>query len=298
MKRREFVRLSVAVGLGPWLGEMAFAQTTAGVVRIRKSATSPAAAQDIEALRKGVGLMMANTTATNYGSWMYWANSHGTTGSVPPTMAKIWNQCQHGTDQFLTWHRMYLFFFESLLRELSQVDTFALPYWDWYASSAIPDAYVNPTTASGDKNDLYLADRKYKQRTLVQDALTKSTFFPFNQSLESNPHGTVHVMVGGQMGSITTAARDPLFWAHHTNVDRMWEVWLSADPTRKNPDNAEWRNTEFAFDVSGEKNKKVSDILNAERQLMYKYDSVAPAGGQDLAPLRPARAFAVPLASN
>ncbi|MGH8655893.1 MAG: tyrosinase family protein [Gammaproteobacteria bacterium] len=68
---------------------------------------------------------------------MYWANSHGTPNSVPvpPALRNVWRQCHHGTDHFLSWHRAYVFFFfESLIREITQTDTFALPYWQWYGS--------------------------------------------------------------------------------------------------------------------------------------------------------------------
>jgi hypothetical protein len=61
-----------------------------------------------------------------------------------------------------------------------------------------------------------------------------------NNALENTPHGPVHVYVGGEnaqgdIGDMTdfeTAARDPIFFAHHGNLDRLWEKWRR-DPTRK-----------------------------------------------------------------
>lgn len=59
--------------------------------------------------------------------------------------------------------------------------------------------------------------------------------------LEQQPHGPVHVWVGGgfkgnglsqdrfDLGLMTnpdTAALDPIFWLHHANIDRLWKVWL------------------------------------------------------------------------
>ena len=29
------------------------------------------------------------------------------------------------------------------------------------------------------------------------------------------------------MGAFETAGLDPLFWLHHANIDRLWEVWLN-----------------------------------------------------------------------
>lgn len=51
--------------------------------------------------------------------------------------------------------------------------------------------------------------------------------------LEQNPHNFVHGMVGGQngagqiglMGVPATAALDPVFFLHHSNIDRMWAAW-------------------------------------------------------------------------
>ena len=69
-------------------------------------------------------------------------------------------------------------------------------------------------------------------------------------SLENVPHGAVHSLVGndydefgnvlnaGWMGSFYTAGLDPLFWLHHANIDRLWEVWLQARPGAPEP---EWR---------------------------------------------------------
>ena len=39
------------------------------------------------------------------------------------------NQCQHGWEEFLTWHRLYLYYFELQLQDNDPSVT--LPYWDW-----------------------------------------------------------------------------------------------------------------------------------------------------------------------
>jgi tyrosinase len=64
--------------------------------------------------------------------------------------------------------------------------------------------------------------------------------------IESSPHNNVHGLVGGGEDRVTkrrgglmadpvTAGLDPLFWLHHANVDRLWEVWVNRDPNHKNP---------------------------------------------------------------
>jgi hypothetical protein len=57
--------------------------------------------------------------------------------------------------------------------------------------------------------------------------------------LEGSPHTAVHNYIGGEatngslgdMTQLSTAANDPLFYAHHANLDRLWENWRS-DPLR------------------------------------------------------------------
>jgi Common central domain of tyrosinase len=63
---------------------------------------------------------------------------------------------------------------------------------------------------------------------------------PSSQGLiERNPHNLLHFAIGGFIGSdpagtngagglmseVPTAAFDPIFWAHHSNIDRLWSVW-------------------------------------------------------------------------
>src|SRR5262249_36619778 len=45
------------------------------------------------------------------------------------------------------------------------------------------------------------------------------------RTLEGNPHGSAHTSFGGSISSIGTAAKDPLFFLLHCNVDRLWAKW-------------------------------------------------------------------------
>jgi tyrosinase len=68
--------------------------------------------------------------------------------------------------------------------------------------------------------------------------------------LESQPHDQVHVLVGGAdpqdtdigglMSTPDTAGLDPIFWLHHANIDRLWEVWRENPPSNANPNDARW----------------------------------------------------------
>jgi tyrosinase len=45
-------------------------------------------------------------------------------------------------------------------------------------------------------------------------------------------HNEIHDKTGGggHMSSLETSAFDPLFWLHHSNVDRLWAIWQAINP--------------------------------------------------------------------
>jgi tyrosinase len=107
--------------------------------------------------------------------------------------------------------------------------------------------------------------------------------------LEDTPHGAVHVLVGndfdaqgnllreGWMGSFYTAALDPVFWLHHANIDRLWQVWLDHDPAHRNPtDDPAWFDTTFSFPSAegGLHTWSIGEVLDTEA-LGYKYENTA-----------------------
>jgi tyrosinase len=107
--------------------------------------------------------------------------------------------------------------------------------------------------------------------------------------LEDTPHGAVHVLVGndfdaagnpvrlGWMGSFFTAALDPVFWLHHANLDRLWQVWLDADPAHTQPTgDAAWAATRWSFPRvgGGTVSWRVDEVLDPAA-LGYAYESTA-----------------------
>jgi len=97
--------------------------------------------------------------------------------------------------------------------------------------------------------------------------------------LEKTPHGNIHNDVGEWMGSFETAGLDPIFWLHHSNIDRLWQVWLSNDPTRTNPPDTNWQkprglNLPFQFldEAGASQDCDPQDVLNTETsKFTYKY---------------------------
>jgi tyrosinase len=162
----------------------------------------------------------------------------------------------HGhPEYFLPWHRAYLYFFERALR--AQNGDAALPWWDWTSpgsqTTGIPKAYADGQ-AGNKPNPLYAAavnaaaaDQGEKrgdprasttERHPAQPGTNPlptaewvawlidnhPSFTDFSSRLEK-AHGDVHVWVGGHMSDIGFAAYDPIFWAHHTMIDRVWALW-------------------------------------------------------------------------
>ncbi|KAH6635990.1 hypothetical protein F5144DRAFT_161778 [Chaetomium tenue] len=57
----------------------------------------------------------------------------------------------------------------------------------------------------------------------------------FRYQLEGGPHGAVHSAVGGDMMP-ATSPNDPIFFLHHTQVDRLWALWQQENPAARNMD--------------------------------------------------------------
>lgn len=87
-----------------------------GGVKIRKNINS-LSWEELTAFQNAVAWMKSfDSYYQDQRSFGYWARIHA-------------NNCQHGWEEFLTWHRLYLYYFEL---ELQGYDpTVTLPYWDW-----------------------------------------------------------------------------------------------------------------------------------------------------------------------
>lgn len=255
-------------------------------VMVRKNVYNLTAGE-INSIRAGVAAMKA-LPVSDKTSWQYQAAIHGTI--LPAAGNPLWNTCTHSPSPnaifFLSWHRMYLYFFERILRAKSGNPNLTLPYWDYQTNGAIPIDYRFPANAA---NALYNASRALainnpsltNPGTLpsaisirINSALTNIDYYTFQSALE-NPHGGVHVSVGGDMSDVRRAALDPVFWLHHANIDRLWEAWLSKCGSRANPKDATWLNKTYSFvDETGTiVNMKGSQVVKTAATLNYRYDT-------------------------
>lgn len=202
--------------------------------------------------------------------------------------------------------------------------SWALPYWDYTkgeASQALPPAFAEPNLPDGENNPLYddsrnaylnsggtLPDWSVDITVALQPvqfvtgdfqqgfAGPKTQWHHFLPAqsmspLENTPHGSVHTSVGGNMAVLETAPQDPIFYLHHCNIDRLWEVWLGLGGGRTNTDDPDWLSgQQFWFhDPQGNPvNHTVADVLDIAAQLNYTYeDTSGPAGPLAAAAMEP-----------
>ena len=194
----------------------------------------------------------------------------------------------HGSWQFFAWHRAYLYFHERILGKLVGDMSFRLPYWDWNVPDhrKLPPAYATPGDAS---NPLWNSTRfmdandEVPEEDVGEDVmdavLTAADFDDFGGTAgsmgipEGAPHGSVHVDVGGDMGAFGTAARDPVFYAHHSNIDKIWSDWNKGSSTHDNPTSAAFLNLRFRFYDENKVWRSISAarMLDHESKLRYTY---------------------------
>lgn len=86
------------------------------------------------------------------------------------------------------------------------------------------------------------------RRLSLTNLFTNTTYAGFNEAIDRAPHGAMHNYIGfgndtigksmfnpikqkkdigGLMQDVNTAAFDPIFWVHHTNIDRIWQQWTN-----------------------------------------------------------------------
>lgn len=225
---------------------------------------------------------------------------------------------------FTSWHRLYIWHFERIcekaLADKLGGKKFGLPYWNYLdlTQLKLPKSILDPQVRIGGRlvdNALHHDDRRPEFvsqglraiRTdpdstdiLARDTMRSKQFFDlstsnggfrqgFSSAIDGTPHGSVHVRVGTEdglgMGDFATAGRDPIFWLHHNNIDRLWESWRAPtaagvstrDP--KAPKASTWLNRTFKFaGVDGKASfKKASDALSLPK-LDYKFDRLQSIG--------------------
>nr|GMD75797.1 polyphenol oxidase E, chloroplastic-like [Ipomoea batatas] len=116
-------------------------------------------------------------------------------------------------------------------------------------------------------------------------------------TIENIPHNSVHRWVGDprtphneDMGNFYSAARDPVFYCLHSNVDRMWGIWKTLGGKRKDITDPDWLQTEFLFydETNTPVKVKVQDCLD-NKKLGYTFQKM-PTPWKNFKPTRKRRA--------
>jgi hypothetical protein len=77
-------------------------------------------------------------------------------------------------------------------------------------------------------------------------------------TLEAGPHNNIHNALGGGPGLMSEllAPVDPIFWLHHANVDRLWDLWTRRERqsgrTALPDDAARWKREPLLFFAGGD----------------------------------------------
>lgn len=113
-----------------------------------------------------------------------------------------------------------------------------------------------------------------------------------SDTLEGQPHNLIHNAVGGFMSDMFSPV-DPIFFMHHSNLDRLWDVWTRKQQARMLPttpqgaDLALWQREPFLFyiDHNGQPvpNAKAGDFVTIG-QFNYQYQ---PGFGEQVVQQKP-----------
>ncbi|NAY91245.1 T9SS type A sorting domain-containing protein [Muricauda sp. JGD-17] len=173
-------------------------------------------------LRNGPDLF--NDLATFHGDFFNFDNS------ADPTRLDLHFNLPDESEReiFLAWHRRQMFEMEQAVQEINP--EISLGYWN----SII---YQSPTDAIWDESFLGSFDANWSLNrnlasngpmptaTDLNNLITETDFFTFSNRLERQAvHRGAHVWTGGAMPT-PLSPRDPVFYFHHSHVDKVWQDW-------------------------------------------------------------------------
>ena len=159
----------------------------------------------------------------------------------------------HNSWYFLPWHRAFLYFHEQILQSVLKKPEFRLPIWDWdhpTKGQVVPPAYqclppcAPPLIAPRARQPKLLAPitpcilktwmiSNNPDEFLGGDGVAGSSSSAGDAF--GGPHSFVHTSLRGYMSDVKNAAVDPLFYAHHANIDRFFQHWLDRNGVPKSP---------------------------------------------------------------
>ena len=289
VSRREFLKKASAFGMmgaGFWLGGCEGCQQQIANRPTRRNIANLATNDPvIEAYKSAISAMKA-LPSSDPRNWTNQASIH-------------LNHCPHQNWWFLPWHRAYLLYFERICRKLSGYNDFALPYWNWTTSPAVPSVFWgsgNPLFDSRAIGPSDTADPSWVGATVIENILSTTNFFVFASSaattqrqrttfgeLEATPHNNIHNWVGNgccDMGGFMSPL-DPVFWCHHNMLDCLWVEW-NINRNNPNTNDPTWNNLHFTEFC--DENGNPVDVITAITPLFpvfdYQFEPCGPSHTQ------------------
>ncbi len=302
----------------------------AGDVYVRKNASSPAAQADLDALNVAIGKMKA-LACDDPTSWYYQGGTHwvpddeadmsnlkkgnpfcaGYNGTTS-TLKTAWDNCTHQAGMelhFLVWHRLFIYYFEDIVRAKSGKADFALPYWNYVdqQNAVMPAVFAKKNSNVFEPARCTVLNQgkpiEKKEYGLGSDLdltnLMKNTLYSvFNSNIDSAPHGAMHNYIGGGtneetffngiyqatlqgqgglMAQVPSAAFDPIFWLHHAEIDYLWQQWMNS-PKGQKPNLAQLQAAPIPYNFFDQNGKPVTltveEAYNMVFSLPVTYDSM------------------------
>ena len=275
---------------------------------IRTFSQSP---ENVDKLRRAVGILQSRGF-DDQTAWFNMAGIHDfpandpNANKIPAPIRALYRQCHRDAYLFFLWHRAYVSAMERLMQAAINDPTFRLPYWDWYHDPKLPDIFRNEflDAQKTARNPLYVNDRnpgindgRDVWTPVIETDFDESDFRRFQNTLSDNEHSDIHVAIGTwtNMGRTPTAARDPIFWLHHANIDRLLVVWLKRDPAAHRVPSSfpAWLASRYRFPVpdgGGVATPSVEDLALASMSALgYEYENTnSPELPSPTVPARPA----------
>lgn len=304
--------------------------TTVTKKYIRYNVNSPQGQKALLSMQKALD-SMKKLDCSNVLSWYYQAAIHWIPDTINNNklctsyankgqLKEAWDNCTHteGSDiNFLSWHRLYIWHFEKILRQLSGDPDFALPYWGYTDTTNVELNRTMNKMFREAASSLY-AQARFAELNMgvplngaitqvlnLQPLMEKTDIAVFTNDLDNGLHGAMHNYIGGGnkspykifnpiyncdcdnqgpnndtcdgglMRNVPSAGFDPIFYMHHSNVDRIWQQWSNSPNgkllTAADLNSFPWYYVFFNPDAS--KQQYTTDqVISAIYNVDYEYD--------------------------
>ncbi|KAI9598691.1 hypothetical protein BDF19DRAFT_431151 [Syncephalis fuscata] len=207
----------------------------------------------------------------------------------------------HNNPKFLPWHRALVFEFERALQSVSP--GMMAHYWEWSSDSQAPEnspvlRWLGGNGRQGDNCVLtgefgswrpyypngspHCMSRKYNNGDRITPfsspgqlnrLFAYTDYDQFRAEFEGVDHAQIHNNIAAEFSTMASP-NDPLFWMHHSFVDKVWAQWQSRGNNRGKYAGGPAQLRETLAELPGHTVESVLDISN----LCYTYSKFGSTG--------------------